>query len=80
MITIGELKEYLGKLPEEFDSYEMVNGVVSPLIDGEYYVRIDHPVVQLQIDQESKELLILHQSEEEIDKITAEIDGDTEEG
>lgn len=79
MITIKELKEYLGNLPEEFDEFIMVNGEVSPLIDGEYYVRVDKPVIQLHIDEENKEFVLSHQTQEEVDGIIDDVNGDTEE-
>jgi hypothetical protein len=82
MITIKELKEFLNTLPEHFDEFEMSNGEVAQ-IDGEYYVRVDKPVLHLEIDEENKELLILNQPAEEIDEIEAQIkeerSGDTEE-
>ena len=77
MITIKELKNFLKTLPEEFDTFEMVNGEVAQ-IDGEFYVRIDKPVIHLEIDEENKEMLILHQPPEEIEDIKAQVNGDTE--
>jgi hypothetical protein len=79
MITIKELKEYLGNLPEEFDEFVMVNGEVSPLIDGEYYVRVDKSVIQLHIDEENKEFVLSHQTQEEVDGVIDNVNGDTEE-
>ena len=76
MITIKELKEFLTTLPEEFDDFEMTNGEVAN-IDGEFYVRVDKPVIHLEIDEANKEMLILHQPAEEIDEIKAQVNGDT---
>jgi alpha-acetolactate decarboxylase len=77
MITIKELKEFLGTLPEEFDEFPMVNGEVAQ-IDGEFYVRVDKPVLHLEIDEQNKEMLVLHQPAEEIEEIEAQINGDSE--
>ena len=76
-ITIKELKEFLNNLPEKFDNCAMVNGEVAGL-EGEYYVRIDKPVIHLEIDEATEEFLLLHQSEEEIDNIVKSAHGDSE--
>ena len=68
-ITIKELKEFLSILPEHMDDFEMVNGEVSQLIENNYYARVDKPVIHLEIDEKTKEFLLLHQSEEEINNI-----------
>lgn len=68
-ITIRELKEFLSILPEHMDEFEMVNGEVSELTETGYYVRVDKPIIHLEIDEETKEFLLLHQSQEEVDKI-----------
>jgi hypothetical protein len=68
-VTIKELKDFLSILPEYMDNFEMVNGEVSPLIEGQYYARVDKPIIHLEIDEETKEFLLLHQSEEEINDI-----------
>ena len=70
MGTIKNLKEYLEKLPKEFDEFEMVNGEVANLGDGDTsYYRVDKPIISINIDEENKEICFLHQTEEEIDKI-----------
>jgi len=76
-ITIKELRTFLSKLPPEFDGFGMVNGEVAKLGD-EYYVRIDKPIIHLEIDVETKEFLILNQSEKEIDEIKDSINGNSE--
>ena len=63
-----EMRNFLISLPEDFDNFTIVNGEVAA-VQGEFYVRIDKPVVQLSIDETSKELLILHQTEDEINDI-----------
>ena len=68
-ITIKELKQFLSILPEDMDSFEMVNGEVSELTETGYYARVDKPIIHLEIDEENGEFLLLHQSQEEIDKI-----------
>lgn len=75
-MTILELKNFLNSLPINFDTFTIVNGEVSTLGEN-YYVRIDKPVIHLEIDENSKELLILHQTEEELKNIEESINGNT---
>lgn len=69
MMTIKELKDFLSKLPEEMDSFSMVNGELGyvPSEDGEeqVYYRVDKPIVTLYIDETTKELCLLHQTRDE---------------
>ena len=78
-ISIRELREFLVKLPTEMDDYEMVNGEISDLIDGQYYTRVDKPIIQIQVDEQTKEFLCLHQTEEEIGEIISKL-GENEDG
>ena len=75
-VTIRELKAFLARLPEEFDDFGLVNGEVAGVDD--YYVRIDKAIVHIEIDEGTKELLLLNQTEEELESIMKEIDGTTE--
>lgn len=68
-ITIKELKEFLSILPEHMDEFEMVNGEVSELTEAGYYTRIDKPIIHIEIDEENKEFILMHQSEEDINNI-----------
>lgn len=74
-VTIRELKTFLNSLPESFDDFGMVNGEVAGV--DEFYVRIDKPIIHLEIDEESGEFLLLHQSEQELNQIMNEINGNT---
>ncbi len=77
-ITINELKAFLERLPDTMGEFSMVNGEVLK-IDDEYYARVDKPIIEIRIDEETKEFLLLHQSREEIDNILKEInDGDSD--
>ena len=68
-ITIKELKTFLNRLPEQMDEFEMVNGEVSELTETGYYARVDKPIIHLEIDEENREFLLLHQSKSEINDI-----------
>jgi hypothetical protein len=75
-VTIRQLKTFLNRLPEEFDDFGMVNGEVAGI--EEFYVRIDKPIIHLEIDEESGEFLLLHQSEDELNEIMNKINGNPE--
>lgn len=75
-VTIRELKTFLNRLPEEFDDFGMVNGEVAGV--EEFYVRIDKPIIHLEIDEETGEFLLLHQSEDELNEIMNKINGNPE--
>ena len=78
-MTIKDLRDFLNRLPAEFDDFGVVNGEVGKL-DEEHYYRVDKPVVQISVDEESKEFLILHQTEEEVEAIKNSVnDGPTKE-
>lgn len=68
-MKIKELIDFLKTLPEEFIDYTIVNGEEG-LFEGELRYRIDKPVVAVLVDEETKELVLLHQlqKEEEIFK------------
>ena len=76
-VTIKELKNFLNSLPTKFDDFGMVNGEVTS-IDSSYYARVDKPIIHLEIDEESKEFLLLHQSKEDINDIINNLDGNTD--
>ena len=71
-ITINELKAFLERLPETMGEFSMVNGEVLK-IDDEYYGRVDKPIIEIRIDEESREFVLLHQSREEINNILKEV-------
>lgn len=71
-ISVKKLKNYLNKLPAEFDDFELVNGEVIGV--DEYYVRTDRPIIHLEIDENTKELMMLHQSETELEEILKQIE------
>jgi hypothetical protein len=71
-ITIKELKAFLDGQPKEFDDFGLVNGEVIGL--DEYYVRVDKPIIHLEIDETTKEFMLLHQSEKELEEILKDIE------
>ena len=79
IITIKILRKFLNEVPPECDHYELINGEVLTLPgeEGEetFFVRSDKPIVQMQIDDEDKAFCMFHQSEEELESILAQMEG-----
>ena len=78
MMTLEELKKFLNGLPERFNGYGVVNGEVGfvPKEDDkdedETVYRVDKPIVTLYVDENSKELCFLHQTDKEVKDIAGE--------
>lgn len=79
-ITIKELREFLNKVPLEFDDCGMVNGEIIELPETGFHARLDKPIIHMEIDVENREFCLLHQSESEINNIIEEANknGDSE--
>lgn len=70
-MKLKELKNWLETLPPEFDDFDLVNGDWGELED-EYYYRIDKPIIGFNVDENTKEIVFAHQTQDEIDKIEDE--------
>lgn len=72
-ITVKELREFINKIPEEFDEFTLVNGdyalIETEGKDEKFYYRLDKPILLMTVDKETKELAFLHQTQESIDDI-----------
>lgn len=79
-MNIKDLREFLATLPEEFDDYEMVNGEYGAFEDDEdddeMYYRMDKPILGVVVDEETQEICFMNQSQEDINNIMGEPDGD----
>lgn len=69
-MNLLELKKFLNTLPEEFDTYDLVNGEFVDMLKTEYHYRVDQPIESITVDEETKEICFLHQTQDEIIKIT----------
>ncbi len=79
MMTLEELKAFLNSLPEEFNSYGVVNGEVGILKGSaeeegkeDLVYRCDKPIISLYVDENSKEVCFFHQTQEEVTEIGGE--------
>jgi hypothetical protein len=66
-MKLKEMKEWLQKLPTEMDEYEIVLGELGQ-IDSDYWYRQDAPIAAMDVDRESKEILIMRMSDKELTK------------
>lgn len=64
-MNLGELKGWVNSLPEELDSFEIVNGEIG-MLGEQYHYRVDKPIVACTVDEESKEIIFMHQAEKEL--------------
>jgi hypothetical protein len=70
-MTLQELKTFLDTLPEEFLEFAVVNGEIG-MLDDQYMYRIDKPVTTITVDEETKEVVILNDTQEFEDKLNNE--------
>ncbi len=76
-MMLGELKEFINKLPEEMDNYVVVNGeygFLDPDDDNSVVYRVDKPVLMVTVDENDKEILLLHQTREDLTKMDQNAD------
>lgn len=64
-MNLKQLKEWLDKLPEEALEWEVVLGEVGK-VDEEYFYRKDSPIVALDLDTETNEVLIMRYNDKPI--------------
>lgn len=75
-MTLEELIKFLNSLPKEFATYGVVNGEVG-VIKGEndkedLVYRCDKPIISVYVDENSKEICLFHQTQEEVTEISGE--------
>ena len=78
-MTLTELKNFIARLPEEMNDFQVVNGEVGFIEteDGESFnYRVDKPIIFLYVDEETSEICLFHQTQEDVKNLTN--DGDTE--
>ena len=58
-MKLRDLREWIERLPKKFDDFDVVNAECG-VIDEEYTFRLDKPVTVLDIDENTKEILIMN--------------------
>lgn len=67
-MTLKDLRDLINELPEEMDSFEIVNGEIGTIDEnGKNAVyRVDKPVVAFYVDEQEKQVSLFHQTQEDI--------------
>ena len=64
-MKLNELRDFLNSLPVEFDEYPVVNGdFYVPDGESDYHYRVDKPIMSLIVDEETQEVVFLHELHE----------------
>jgi hypothetical protein len=59
-MTLGELKEFVNRLPDTFNDYEVENAEYTGSNGDDVMYRLDKPVVAIYVREDTKELLIMN--------------------
>jgi hypothetical protein len=71
-MTLAELKEFINNLPKDMDNFIVVNGeygFLNPNDENSLVYRVDKPVLMITLDENDKEILLLHQTREDVKTI-----------
>ena len=64
-MTLGELKQYIISLPTRLDNFNIVNGEMI-IQDEKSLALINHSIQTVYVDESTKEIQFLHQSENDV--------------
>jgi hypothetical protein len=59
-MTIAELKEFINRLPDTFDDFEVENAEYTGSNGEDVQYRLDKPVMAIYVREDTKELLIMN--------------------
>ena len=59
-MTIKELKEFINRLPDTMNDYEVENAEYTGSNDEDVMYRLDKPVVAIYVREDTKELLLMN--------------------
>lgn len=71
-MQLKDLREFISQIPAKFDEYELVNGeytLLDPDDPNSLAYRLDKPIIVMVVDEQTKEVCMLHQTEEEMSNI-----------
>ena len=64
-MTLGELKEFVNRLPDTFNDYEVENAEYTGSNGDDVMYRLDKPVVAIYVKEDTKEILLMNASMEQ---------------
>ena len=59
-MTIAELKEFISRLPDTMNDYEVENAEYTGSNDEDVMYRLDKPVMAIYVREDTKELLLMN--------------------
>ena len=71
-MKLSELKEFINSLPSEMDDFTVVNGeygFIDPENEEGFIYRVDKPVLAINVDEKDNEVVLLHQTREDLTKV-----------
>ena len=77
-MILAELKQFINSIPSDMDEFSVVNGefgLVDPENDDSVIYRVDKPILIITVDEQSKEVVFLHQTREDVNSFM--VDGNS---
>jgi len=71
-MKLSELKEFINSLPTEMDDFTVVNGeygFMDPENEEGFIYRVDKPVLAINVDEKDMEVVLLHQTREDLTNV-----------
>ena len=71
-MKLSELKNFINSLPEEMNDFTVVNGefgYLDPEDEKSLIHRVDKPVLMINVDEKDREVVLLHQTREDLGKV-----------
>lgn len=71
-MKLSELKEFINSLPVEMDDFTIVNGeygFMDPENEEGFIYRVDKPVLAINVDEKDNEVVLLHQTREDLTNV-----------
>lgn len=71
-MKLSELKEFINSIPAEMDDFTVVNGeygFIDPENEEGFIYRVDKPVLAINVDEKDMEVVLLHQTREDLTNV-----------
>ena len=68
-MTLGELKEFVNRLPDTFNDYEVENAEYTGSNGDDVMYRLDKPVVAIYVREDTGELLLMNAPMEQLEAV-----------
>ena len=71
-MKLSELKEFINSLPAEMGDFTVVNGeygFIDPENEEGFIYRVDKPVLAINVDENDNEVVLLHQTREDLTNV-----------